>query len=149
MDEWYFAYASNLWADQMTARTGPLVQGDEPPRVARLPDHRLVFNMQGEDGQVYANVESPGDGVIGVLYRCGPSTLNKLDAYERGYDRCRVLVTDERGVAVAAVAYVAKADRIANGKQPSANYLEKIVRGARQHGLPEAYIRAIAAIEVT
>jgi hypothetical protein len=96
MDEWYFAYASNLWADQMTARTGPLVQGDEPPRVARLPDHRLVFNMQGEDGQVYANVESPGDGVIGVLYRCGPSTLNKLDAYERGYDRCRVLVTDER-----------------------------------------------------
>jgi gamma-glutamylcyclotransferase len=149
MAEWYFAYGSNLWIEQMVARIGPLGQGDDRPRIARLPNRRLVFNVQGADGQVYANVESPGDRVIGVLYRCGPNTLKKLDDYERGYDRCGVVVTDERGIAVAAVAKIAKADRIANGKQPSATYPQKIVRGASQHGLPEGYIRALAAIDVT
>lgn len=80
-----------------------------------------------------------------MLYRCGPDTLDQLDVYERGYDRQRVEVTDERGVAVTAIAYVAKADRVANGKKPSARYLQKVLRGARQHGLPEAYIREIEA----
>jgi gamma-glutamylcyclotransferase len=145
MNEWYFAYGSNLWIEQMAARTGPIGQGEDRPRVARLPDHRLVFNMQGEDGQVYANVDSPGPGVIGVIYRCSPAALDKLDSYERGYERRRVLVTDEGGVTLEAVAYVARANRVANGGKPSAEYLERVVRGARQHGLPEAYIRAIEA----
>jgi gamma-glutamylcyclotransferase len=145
MNEWYFAYGSNLWIDQMAARTGPIGQGDDRPRIARLSDHRVVFNMQGEDGRVYANVECPGDGVIGVIYRCTPAALDKLDVYESGYERRRVLVTDDGGVTVEAVAYVAKVDRVANGRKPSAEYLERVVRGARQHGLPEAYIGAIEA----
>jgi gamma-glutamylcyclotransferase len=145
MNEWYFAYGSNLWIDQMAARTGPIGQGDDRPRVARLADHRLVFNMQGDDGQVFANVERPGEGVFGVIYRCGPAALNKLDAYEWGYERRRVLVTDEGGVTLDAVAYVAKADRVTSGGKPSADYLERVVRGARQHGLPEAYVREIEA----
>jgi gamma-glutamylcyclotransferase len=144
MNEWYFAYGSNLWIDQMAARTGPIGQGDDRPRVARLPDHRLVFNMQGEDGQVYANVEPLGEGVIGVIYRCSPAALDKLDAYECGYERQRILVTDEGGITLEAVAYIARADRIASAGTPSAEYLERIVRGARQHGLPETYIREIA-----
>lgn len=143
MNEWYFAYGSNLWIDQMAARTGPIGQGDERPRVARLQDHRLVFNMQGEDGQVYANVERPGAGVIGVIYRCSPAALEKLDACEQGYERQKILVTDEGGVTLDAVAYVARADRIASVGKPSAEYLMRIVRGARQHGLPESYVRQI------
>src|ERR1700682_4344400 len=133
MNEWYFAYGSNLWIDQMAARTGPIGHGEDRPRVARLLDHRLVFNMQGEDDQVYANVESPGLGVIGVIYRCTPAALDKLDSYERGYERRRVLVMDEGGVTLGAVAYVARADRVASGGKPSAVYLERVVRGARQH----------------
>jgi len=145
MNEWYFAYGSNLWIEQMAARTGPIGQGDDRPRVARLSLHRLVFNMQGEDGQVFANVERPGEGVFGVLYRCSPAALDRLDAHEWGYERRRVLVTDERGGALEAVAYVAKADRVASGGKPSAEYLERVVRGARQHCLPEAYVREIEA----
>jgi gamma-glutamylcyclotransferase len=145
MNEWYFAYGSNLWIDQMAARTGPIGLGDDRPRVARLPDHRLVFNMLGEDGQVFANVVRPGEGVFGVLYRCGPECLDKLDAYEQGYERRRVLVTDECGLTLEAVVYVARADRVARGGKPSAEYLDRVVRGARQHGLPEAYVRTIEA----
>jgi cation transport regulator ChaC len=143
MSEWYFAYGSNLWIDQMAARTGPIGQGENRPRVARLPDHRLVFNMQGDDGQVFANVVRPGDGVFGVIYRCDPAALDKLDAFEQGYERRRILVKDEGGVTVEAVAYVAKADRVTCGGKPSAEYLERVVRGARQHCLPEAYVREI------
>jgi gamma-glutamylcyclotransferase len=143
MNAWYFAYGSNLWIDQMTARTGPIGQGVDRPRIARLQDHRLVFNMQGEDGQVYANVERPGEGVTGVIYRCSPVALDKLDAHERGYERRRVQVASEDGVTLEAVVYVARADRIATAGKPSSEYLERIVRGARQHGLPEAYVRAI------
>jgi gamma-glutamylcyclotransferase len=145
VNEWYFAYGSNLWIDQMAARTGPIGQGDDRPRVAWLPDHRLVFNMQGDDGQVFANVERPGEGVFGVIYRCGPATLDQLDAYERGYERRRVLVTDEGRVTLEAVAYVAKADRVVNGEKPSAEYVARVIRGARQHCLPEAYVREIEA----
>ena len=145
MDEWYFAYGSNLCIDQMASRTGLIAQGDDCPRIARLPDHRLVFNMQGEDGQVYGNVERPGEGVIGAIYRCSPAALDKLDFFESGYGRRRILVIDEHGTNLEAIIYVAKADRIVSAKQPSTEYLAKIVRGARQHGLPEAYIREIDA----
>jgi hypothetical protein len=54
-------------------------------------------------------------------------------------------VTDEGGVTLEAVTYVAKADRVAGGGKPSAEYLGRVVRGARQHELPEAYIRVIEA----
>jgi gamma-glutamylcyclotransferase len=83
--------------------------------------------------------------VIGVIYRCSPAALDKLDTYERGYERRRIVVTDESGATLGAVAYVAKPDRIVRGGKPSAEYLEKVIRGARQHGLPDAYIREIEA----
>ncbi len=143
MDCWYFAYGSNLLLSQMVARTGPVRAGDESPRIAHLPHYRLAFNMRGGDGQVYANIVQPGDGVIGVLYRCGPEAMEKLDGYERGYDRQEVVVTDDAGVAIEAIAYIAKPTRLTTEARPSEAYLEKIVTGAHEQGLPGDYIRAI------
>ena len=105
--EWYFAYGSNLCVEQMSRRTGPMGEG-ERSCIARLPGYRLVFNMRGDDGQVYANITQPGDEVIGVLYHCGEDALARLDVYEEGYDRCRVVVTLENGTTREAMAYVAK-----------------------------------------
>ena len=48
--------------------------------------------MRGDDGQVYANIAQPGEGVIGVLYRCREA-LARLDVFEEGYDRRQVQVT--------------------------------------------------------
>jgi gamma-glutamylcyclotransferase len=143
MSEWYFAYGSNLWIEQMVERAGPIRQGDDRPRVARLASYRLVFNMAGDRGQVFANIVCPGEGVVGVIYGCGPNTLDKLDTYEGGYERRRVAVVAENGEKVDAVTYVAKPTNLANGRKPSAAYLHRIVTGARQHGLPEVYIREI------
>jgi gamma-glutamylcyclotransferase len=142
MSVWYFAYGSNLWTDQVVARTGPLAPGNERPRIARLPNYRLIFNMLGEDGQVFANIEAPGEGVLGVIYSFSPEALEKMDEYEQGYERRKVVVVCAHEE-VEAVTYVAKPDRIKEGREPSTEYLARIVRGAREHGLSEAYIRAI------
>ena len=143
MNDWYFAYGSNLWIDQMTMRTDRIGDGENRPRRALLPNHRLVFNMRGECGGVFANIVFPGKGVLGVLYCCEPDALRRLDAFEQGYDRRRIFVTAENGDQVEAFTYIARRAHVADGHRPSAEYLLRIVTGARQHGLPEAYIREL------
>lgn len=143
--EWYFAYGSNLCVEQMQRRTGPMEESEGLPRIAHLPGYRLVFNMLGDDGRVYANIMQPGDGVIGVLYRCGEAALAALDVYEEGYDRRQVVLTLESGETREAMAYVARPECTTNSGRPSAEYLEIILRGARRQGLPEDYIASIRA----
>lgn len=143
--EWYFAYGSNLCVERMVRRTGPVDAGEEGSRIARLPGYRLVFNMLGDDGRVYANIMQPGEGVIGVLYRCGEAALAALDVYEEGYDRRQVVVTLESGETREAMAYVARPECTISNGRPSAEYLGIILRGARRQGLPEAYIASIEA----
>jgi gamma-glutamylcyclotransferase len=148
MSEWYFAYGSNLWIDQMVERTGPIRQGDGRPRIAWLRNYRLTFNMQGEDGQVFANLMSPGQGVLGVVYRCSSEALLRMDQYEKGYERRQVQIVLENGVELNAVTYIAQTSQTEGVSQPSAEYLQRILRGARQHGLPEAYIKEIQAVAI-
>jgi cation transport regulator ChaC len=143
MSEWYFAYGSNLWIDQMTERIGPIRLGADRPRVARLDNHRVAFNMHGGDGQVFANLISPGEGVLGVVYSCSPEALRKLDAYEEGYAQGHVKVVLENGEKLNVVTYFAKTAHVGKCSRPSPVYLQKILAGARQHGLPETYIREL------
>ena len=142
---WYFAYGSNLCVEQMERRTGPINDGEKGPRIAHLAGYRLVFNMQGDDGQVYANITQPGAGVIGVLYRCNEAALARLDVYEEGYDRRQVEVTLENGQTLEAMVYIARPQSTASDGVPSADYLRIILRGAKRQGLPEAYIASIEA----
>lgn len=146
MKEWYFAYGSNMWIDQMVERTGPLMQGEDGPRKAFLPNYRLAFNVPGDNGQVFANVVCPGDGVIGVLYRCSPEALRRLDEFEFGYERRRVQVTLENGEAREAFIYIADGANILEGRTPSAEYVRRILAGARQHRLPESLVRELEAL---
>ena len=143
MDSWYFAYGSNLRSDQMAARTGLLRIGEQRPRIARLPNYRVAFNMLGDDGEIYANIVKPGDGVLGVLYHCDREALEKLDRYEDGYDRRDVVVIDDQGVEMRAFAYIARPESVTAEGAPSAEYLQQIVSGARAHGLPEEYIHVL------
>ena len=92
-DVWYFAYGSNLWTDQKERRTSAIRTGDDQPRIARLLDYRFAFNKRGSKGQVYANImPCPGGVVIGVVYRCRPSTVDTMSEWEGGYERRSVLV---------------------------------------------------------
>jgi len=143
MDQWYFAYGSNLLASQMVRRTGPLQTGANAPRRATLANYRVAFNHRGTDGMIYANIVTPGDGVLGVVYRCSKAALAKLDRFETGYERREVSVVDQLGNTLTAIAYVGKPDSIAAAGRPSDEYLARIVDGAREYGLPEEYIETI------
>jgi gamma-glutamylcyclotransferase len=144
----YFAYGSNLCMTQMRVRTGIDFEKGTPPRIVRLPGHRLAFNMRGDDGNVYANILPPGDGVLGVLYECTAEALAKLDAFEGGYRRLVVEVFDQSDAVFQAFAYVAIPDNVHEGALPSAEYAERILRGGRQHRLPEPYLHGVATLAV-
>ncbi len=146
MELWYFAYGSNLSCEQLTDRIGSSAYLGQPPRVARLADYRLVFQRVTHGGPAFANICNSGDGVIGVIYRFCPADFKMLDRYEQGYQRQAIKVTDMNGEKLSAVAYVMRADTAASIGRPTADYLQRIVQGAKSHGLPETYITELLAI---
>ena len=81
-----------------------------------------------------------------MIYSCDSAALDKLDAFERGYLRKPIVVVGASGESVDAVTYVAKPENAIDGGKPSAEYLQRILRGGRQHGLPDAYLREIEAL---
>ena len=91
--------------------------------------------MPGERGQVFANVSCPGAGVHGVLYCCSADALRRLDEFERGYERRRVLVVPENGDPREAFIYIAGPAGVVEGGTPSAEYLHRILTGARQRSM--------------
>lgn len=146
MSHWYFAYGSNLHVHQMLQRIGSTSHGDHPPRPARLPVHRLIFQEVESGGPAYANIVCPGTGVLGVIYHLSETDFERLDAFETGYERQAVRVVDKQGEPVEAIAYVVESRPGLREASPSPEYLARIVEGARHHGLPESYVNGIVAI---
>lgn len=141
MPRWYFAYGSNLLRRQLYLRTGAPHADAPPPRGAWLPGYRLAFNMLGEDRCIYANIVAPGDGVPGVLYPLTGAGFATLDHFEQGYARLEVVVNDDSGAPCTATTYVALAEHVVPTGSPTRPYLERIIVGARDHGLPKEHIQ--------
>jgi gamma-glutamylcyclotransferase (GGCT)/AIG2-like uncharacterized protein YtfP len=146
MESWYFAYGSNLCCEQLDARLGSGAYREQAPRIARLAEHRLVFRQAAAGGPAYVNISTPGAGVMGVTYRFRAADFEMLDRFEAGYVRRPITVTDGEGNRLSAVAYFMSGESPATVGLPDADYLERIVRGAKRHGLPETYIGGILAI---
>ena len=143
-DHWYFAYGSNLATDQKEHRTGRIREAKR----ARLDGHRIAFNKRGRDGTGKANIVPDSDRTVwGVVYRISSEALDKMDKHEGvaggHYSRNAVRVRCESGDETAAVTYVAGHAFLDDSLTPAPNYLQNILRGARDHNLPEAYIREI------
>lgn len=143
----YFAYGSNLDPLRKKQRTGPIREA----RKARLSGYRLAFNKRADDGGVYANVVcQPGSEVWGIVYRCNHEALASMDIHEGvsggHYERCYIEVEVTGGEIVQAITYVSGAIFICPDEQPTEEYLERIIRGAKCQGLPDRYIKQIKAI---
>ena len=79
-----------------------------------------------------------------MLYRIHESAFRSLDRYEgvpEHYRRIEVNVTDREGRKVAAQAYIAT--KVEKGLRPASHYLQVILDGAAEHGLPADYIEGI------
>jgi gamma-glutamylcyclotransferase (GGCT)/AIG2-like uncharacterized protein YtfP len=140
----YFAYGSNM-ADAVMAEKCP---GYRFLGVARLPDHRLMFNRRSvRTGTGVADV-APSDGaeVWGALYEIDDACLASLDRKEGNdwaYTREALpveLASD--GKRQRAVTYIVR-DKEPVEVVPSTAYLDGIVSAAKERGLPARYIDSL------
>jgi len=140
-----FAYGSNLAVARLEERVGPV----SVVVVGRLDRHALRFHKAGRDGSGKADAfftASPDDAVHGVVYEMGYAAKRVLDRFEglgSHYLEELVTITTSTGEVQASV-YRAHPSRIDPSRVPFDWYLQLVVAGAREHGLPACYIRAIA-----
>jgi gamma-glutamylcyclotransferase (GGCT)/AIG2-like uncharacterized protein YtfP len=118
---------------------------------AELRDHRLAFTRRSQrTGTGVADVlASPGASVWGALYELDEAHLAALDekegngwAYERKAVRVLGPAGHSAGEALAYVVIRPEPDHV----PPSAEYLQALLDGARERGLPGAYTAMLHAI---
>ncbi len=143
----YFAYGSNMSVARMRQR----IPSAQALACAVLRGHRLAFHKVGRDGSAKCDAlpsARPGDLIHGVLYRLAAHDKPVLDAHEglgHGYAERRVMVLAADGMHSAAFLY--QATQVDHTLTPFRWYREHVLRGAREHGLPAAYIAAILSTE--
>ena len=140
---WYFAYGANM--DRRRLELHRAVKVLER-RLGVLENYRLVFDKVSSIRPTTgcANiVPAEGKRVLGVLYRIEESEISRMDIFEGvgsdQYHRERLLVKAEDNDLVEAEVYVA--DETREGLEPSVEYLDTILKAARESGIDEDYIR--------
>jgi gamma-glutamylcyclotransferase (GGCT)/AIG2-like uncharacterized protein YtfP len=117
---------------------------------AELRDYRLAFTRRSlRTGTGVADVlPAPGESAWGALYELDEAHLAALDEKEGNgwaYERKAVRVFDRDGHSAGEpFAYVVirpEPEQV----PPSAEYLQALLDGARERGLPEAYAAVLAA----
>lgn len=143
----YFAYGSNLDPRTFLGR-----RRMRPVRaeVARLPGYRLVFDLpvgKGERGVANVRREA-GSELLGVAYWIAPEEAQRLDRTEgvhRGFyvrHRVELVLPDEERVR----AFTYGSARGVPGRKPSPRYMSLLLRGARHHGMPAAYVALLRRV---
>jgi gamma-glutamylcyclotransferase (GGCT)/AIG2-like uncharacterized protein YtfP len=131
----YFAYGSNMLSKQMEQRC----PGAKPVSTALLHGWRFLINSRG----VATIIADEAGSVRGVVWELTEEHLRALDGYEGvpdWYQRRMVGVElPERGE-TECVTYIDESEGGDKPGPPRAGYLEKIVEGATNFGLPPAYI---------
>ncbi len=125
----YFAYGSNMDAEQMRARCPDSVLVGS----ARLPGYCFIINSRG----VATVVANPSGVVHGVIWNTSEADRACLDRYEGvkwgTYTREYLQAETEDGKTLDVLVYVA-AD--SESGEPREEYMEGIVAAAERHGLP-------------
>lgn len=142
---YYFAYGSNM----LTARLAERVPTVRPAGRAWLSGHRLYFHLRGQDGSGKCNVvptDNATDRVHGVLFELDADRLERLHAAEGpAYAFLELDVGTPEGACRAAI-YRGHADWLDESLVPFDWYRAFVTRGAREHGLPEDYVRGLEAV---
>jgi gamma-glutamylcyclotransferase len=146
---WYFAYGSNM------SRGIFVEQRKIVPSASTwgwLDGWRLCFDLPvgpGERG-VANVVPEEGARTCGVLHRISPAEAEHLDHTEgvQGgfYQRVEVLVASAIGDDIAAYTYHSKFGTA--GRKPSPRYINLLLDGALEHGLPPTYVEYLRAFEL-
>jgi hypothetical protein len=118
--------------------------------VAELTAHRLRFHKSAGDGSAKCDAEetgNPEDRVIGVVYEVADVEKPDLDRHEAlgfGYEEKQVELTSGSDRLQAWMYY---ATHINDALKPFHWYKDHVLIGARENGLPAAYIAQIETVE--
>jgi len=136
----YFAYGSNLSSARLRSR----VPSAQVVGAARLRGFRFTCCKRGGDGSGKANLQADGAGVVwGAVYAFDPRAWATLDACETLYTRIAVRVeTSDQELEVETY----RSDALTDDPVPFAWYRQLILDGAREHALPEDYLRTLVAL---
>lgn len=142
----YFAYGSNLHPLRLLARTPSCVLHC----TAHLAAHVLRFHKRGADRSGKADVVPGGsdDRVHGAVYlmsRADKARLDRIEGLGAGYTHRDVTVVTPGGP-MSVFCYQAMETHIEPDLPPFSWYRELVLAGARHHGLPNAYVRAIERV---
>jgi gamma-glutamylcyclotransferase (GGCT)/AIG2-like uncharacterized protein YtfP len=114
--------------------------------------HELRFHkLSHVDGTAKCDVSEtgvPDHMVHGVLFDIDRSerlVLDRIEGIECGYEVKDVEIRIADGSIISAFTYYAT--HIDTGLLPYCWYLEHVITGAREHALPEGYIRVIEKVE--
>lgn len=142
----YFAYGSNMDAQQMTDRGIRFISR----QWAVLKNYTLVFNKKLANNHVAANIRpSPQDEVEGVLYVFPEEDLykklDKCEGYSEHYDRETVRVILRDGKEQEAITYVAQPAYVVESGRPTKEYLQHLLAG--KDLLSEDYVKKLSQIK--
>ena len=145
---YYFSYGSNMSSRRILARAPTAVK----VATAVLERHRLVFHkISHNDATAKCDAWETGrpeDCVHGVVFTISEQDKLELDRHEglgQGYEQKMVRVALAGGEVIEAMTYYAT--RIDPDLKPLDWYKSHVLLGAKEHGLPEEYIRVIETIE--
>ncbi|MGI9490780.1 MAG: gamma-glutamylcyclotransferase family protein [Geminicoccaceae bacterium] len=148
-DVWYFAYGANMHDSAFRKRRR---MKPRQVRAGRIKGYRLRFNLDGrpKGKAAPANIMAePSTEVWGVLYLLKRRNLIRLDASEgvpgRRYRHLWISAEDQEGGRLEVVTYLADGNE-KDGK-PSLRYITLLREGARQHGLPDAWLTVLDNVE--
>ena len=139
----YFAYGSNLDAEQLRARC----PSSSSRFAARLRPHRLDFTHYSTrwTGGAADVLPHSGEEVWGVVYELDEGDLTLLDRFESGYERVTLSVEAEDGASHAVITYMVRQKR---NFLPSDIYLDKILRWGERWELPAEYLASLRQVRV-
>lgn len=144
----YFAYGSNMLSRRLKARER--TPSAQVIGAGFVEGYRLTFDKVSTDRSGKCNIKAttnPTDRVHGVLFSIPTAEERALDRAEglgRGYRKGKVRVMTPSG-ARDAIAYIA--DNTASLLRPYDWYKALVVAGAMEHGLPDAYVEWLQAVD--
>jgi hypothetical protein len=121
--------------------------------IGKLYQHALRFHKVSVDGSGKCDVFHTGldtNYVWGVVVEIDPAEKQIIDAYEdygNGYSDKIVDIELESGQILSTLTYYAI--KVDPALRPYSWYLEFVLAGAREHGLPEDYVQALELVEGT
>jgi gamma-glutamylcyclotransferase (GGCT)/AIG2-like uncharacterized protein YtfP len=134
----YFAFGSNL----PSARLRERAPSAYALGAARLEGFRICLDKLARDGSGKVNLaRDAGASVWGAVFTLAADEIGVLDGFEPGYTRIAVPVTLLSGATLEAQTYLSELRE--TGLRARGWYKALILAGAREHGLPAAWIELL------